>query len=139
VTRSIAVGKEPRAIVLSPNNKSVYVANAVSNSITEIDPETLTVKRTVAIPEALGLQPRALAVTSDRDFDDADEKLYAAAASRRLARPHRASTRRRTTSARADRGLLDRGPLAADDDRARAARRHRIQLERIRCSTSWAP
>ncbi|HET6164114.1 MAG TPA: hypothetical protein VFG37_10640 [Planctomycetota bacterium] len=78
VIRSIAVGREPRAVVLSPNESRVYVANAVSNSVTEIDANSLQVVRTVAIPESVGLQPRALAVTSNGDFDDTDERLFAA-------------------------------------------------------------
>jgi DNA-binding beta-propeller fold protein YncE len=78
IVKSIAVGREPRAIVLSPNQDRAYVANAASNSITEIDTRRLSVVRTVDVPETVGLQPRALMVTSDGDLDDADEKLYAA-------------------------------------------------------------
>jgi len=78
VIRSIEVGREPRAVVLSPNESRVYVANSVSNSVTEIDTNSMRILRTVAIPESVDSQPRALAVTSDGDFDDTDERLFAA-------------------------------------------------------------
>ena len=78
VIETIPVGREPRAVVLAPNGTRLYVANAVDNSIMEIDTSTFAIVRTTTLPESVGLQPRALAVTSDGDFDDSDEKLYAA-------------------------------------------------------------
>lgn len=78
VVMSIPVGAEPQAIVLSPNESRFYVANSVSNSITEINGTSLQVIRTTELPESVGLGPRVLSVTSDGDFDDSDETLYAA-------------------------------------------------------------
>lgn len=78
VVRSIAVGAEPQAILFSPNETRLYVANAGSNSITEIDASSLQVIRTTELPESAGVSPRVLSVTSNGDFDDSDETLYAA-------------------------------------------------------------
>jgi YVTN family beta-propeller protein len=46
-TRRIATGKEPHHVYLTPDEKSLMVANAASNSITFIDPRTAQVQRVV--------------------------------------------------------------------------------------------
>jgi len=46
-TRRIATGKEPHHIYLTPDEKSVIVANAGSDSLTFIDPRTAEVQRVV--------------------------------------------------------------------------------------------
>ena len=46
-TRRIATGKEPHHIYLTPDEKSVIVANASSDSLTFIDPRTAEVQRVV--------------------------------------------------------------------------------------------
>ena len=43
----IAVGKEPHHLYLTPDEKSLIVANAAGNSLTFIDPATAVVQRTV--------------------------------------------------------------------------------------------
>lgn len=45
--RRIPSGKEPHHLYLTPDEKSLLVANALSNSITFIDPRTAEVQRTV--------------------------------------------------------------------------------------------
>jgi YVTN family beta-propeller protein len=47
VTRRIAVGKEPHHLYLTPDEKSLIVANAAGNSLTFIDPATGAVQRQV--------------------------------------------------------------------------------------------
>jgi cytochrome c peroxidase len=54
------------------------VANAVSNSITEIDTNDHNIVRTVELPPQVGTFPSALAVSNDEDRDDDDERLYVA-------------------------------------------------------------
>jgi YVTN family beta-propeller protein len=46
-TRRIATGKEPHHIYLTPDEKSVIVANAASDSLTFIDPRTAEIQRVV--------------------------------------------------------------------------------------------
>jgi YVTN family beta-propeller protein len=46
-TRRIAVGKEPHHIYMTPDEKSVIVANALGDSLTFIDPRTGEIQRTV--------------------------------------------------------------------------------------------
>ena len=47
VTRHIAVGKEPHHLYLTPDEKSLIVANAAGNSLTFIDPASGAVQRQV--------------------------------------------------------------------------------------------
>ena len=47
VTRRIAVGKEPHHLYLTPDEKSLIVANAAGNSLTFIDPASGAVQRQV--------------------------------------------------------------------------------------------
>ncbi len=46
-TKRIATGKEPHHIYLTPDEKSVIVANAASDSLTFIDPRTAEIQRVV--------------------------------------------------------------------------------------------
>ncbi|MGQ2981461.1 MAG: YVTN family beta-propeller repeat protein [Polaromonas sp.] len=46
-TKRIATGKEPHHIYLTPDEKSVIVANALSDTLTFIDPKTAEVQRVV--------------------------------------------------------------------------------------------
>ncbi len=48
VTQRIATGKEPHHLYLTPDEKSVIVANAGSDSLTFIDPRTAEVQRVVS-------------------------------------------------------------------------------------------
>jgi YVTN family beta-propeller protein len=70
---TIRVGTEPWGIALTPNGKKLYVANSASNSVSVIDTATDKVIKTIF---RAGLQPRGLAITSDGDSDDNDEKVY---------------------------------------------------------------
>ena len=45
--KRIPVGKEPHHLYLTPDNKSVMVANAEGDSITFLDPKTAAVQRTM--------------------------------------------------------------------------------------------
>ena len=45
--KRIPTGKEPHHLCLTPDEKSVIVANAMSDSLTFIDPRTAQVQRTV--------------------------------------------------------------------------------------------
>jgi len=89
VGANVAVGSEPTGLALSPNNKTLYVANWVNGTVSVIDAETLTVKSTVDLNATLagsGLlgtvaarpalaHPRAIAITNDGDADDTDERI----------------------------------------------------------------
>ena len=76
VSKTIHVGTEPYALALTPNGDKLYVANARSNDISVIDTDRLKVVRMLTTEDGVGLEPRALAVTSDGDGSDKDEKLY---------------------------------------------------------------
>jgi len=76
VSKTIHVGTEPYALALTPNGDKLYVANARSNDISVIDTDRLKVVHTLTTEDGVGLEPRALAVTSDGDGSDKDEKLY---------------------------------------------------------------
>jgi YVTN family beta-propeller protein len=76
VSKTIRVGTEPYALALTPNGDKLYVANARSNDISVIDTDRLKVVHTLTTEDGVGLEPRALAVTSDGDGSDKDEKLY---------------------------------------------------------------
>ncbi|EQD31001.1 40-residue YVTN family beta-propeller repeat-containing protein, partial [mine drainage metagenome] len=58
---NIPVGQSPDAVVISPRGFTVYVANAVSNTVSVIDRPTRTVKDTIAV----GQQPSGLALSPD--------------------------------------------------------------------------
>ncbi len=59
--RPIAVGREPQAIALSPDQRMAYVVNSGSDSVTPI--ETGPRRRERAIP--VGRDPQAIAITPD--------------------------------------------------------------------------
>ena len=46
-TRRIPTGKEPHHLYLTPDEKSIIIANAASDSLTFIDPKTAEIQRTV--------------------------------------------------------------------------------------------
>ncbi len=73
VTRTILVGTEPYGLALTPNGTKLYVSNARSNDISVINTATNLVLNTVT---DVGLEPRGIAITSDGDVDDTDEKIY---------------------------------------------------------------
>ena len=47
MTQKIATGKEPHHLYLTPDEKSVIVANAASDSLTFIDPKTAQVQKVI--------------------------------------------------------------------------------------------
>jgi len=71
--KTIRVGTEPWGVALTPNGKKLYVANATSDSVSVIDTASDTVVKTIY---RAALNPRGLAITSDGDSDDLDEKVY---------------------------------------------------------------
>ncbi|MBI3928349.1 MAG: beta-propeller fold lactonase family protein [Armatimonadetes bacterium] len=75
---TVQVGTEPSAVITSPNDTMVYVANAASNTISVINANSFDVVATVDVG-AVGAFHRTLAITSDGDDQDNDEKLYTAA------------------------------------------------------------
>lgn len=72
----IAVGTEPWGLALTPNDRKLYVANSSSGSVSVIDTTTDRVVRTLY---RVGPLPRGLAITSDGDSSDDDEKVYVTA------------------------------------------------------------
>ncbi len=85
-----ATGSEPTGIAISPNGRSLYVANWGEGTVTVIDAILLTVTRTIDLNDDLVgtgdlgtvtsrpalAHPRALVVTNDGDTDDADETVW---------------------------------------------------------------
>jgi YVTN family beta-propeller protein len=65
--------RRPAALVLTPNGRRLYVANARSNSVSVIDTATDAVIKTIS---DVGPEPRGLAMTNDGDQYDDDETLY---------------------------------------------------------------
>ncbi len=69
VLTTIDVGLHPSAMVLSPDARRLYVANANSDTISVIDTEKDTVERTIDVrlfaDAPLGSAPNALAVSTD--------------------------------------------------------------------------
>jgi YVTN family beta-propeller protein len=58
--KRIPTGKEPHHLYLTPDEKSVIVANALSDSLTFIDPRTAEVQRRCAAswtPTTCGFRP----------------------------------------------------------------------------------
>jgi YVTN family beta-propeller protein len=93
VGSSVAVGSEPTALALTPNNTKLYVSNWVDGNVSVIDPLTLTVTSTIDLNATLaktgflgpdvmttsrpGLaHPRGIAVTNNGDKSDTDETVY---------------------------------------------------------------
>lgn len=75
VVGTILVGTEPYGLALTPNGTKLYVVNARSNNVSVINPATGQV---VKIINGVGEEPRGIAITSDGDTDDGDEKVYVA-------------------------------------------------------------
>ncbi len=75
VVATLLAGTEPYGIALTPNGSKLYVANARSDDVTVINTANNTLIRTIT---GVGLEPRGLAITSDGDGDDTDEKVYVA-------------------------------------------------------------
>ncbi len=73
VVGTIFAGTEPYGLALTPNGSKLYVANARSNDVSVINTATNQVIRTIT---NVGDEPRGIAITSDGDADDADEKVY---------------------------------------------------------------
>src|SRR5215470_3047473 len=73
VVDTIRVGTEPYGIALTPNGRKLYVANARSNDVSVIDTATNCVIKKIT---GVGDEPRGVAITSDGDGDDDDEKVY---------------------------------------------------------------
>ena len=73
VISTILAGTEPYGIALTPNGTKLYVANARSNDVSVIDTATNAVTRTI---NGVGNEPRGIAITSDGDTSDLDEKVY---------------------------------------------------------------
>jgi len=73
VVNTILAGTEPYGIAFTPNGRKLYVANARSNDVTVIDALSNTPIGT--IPN-VGIEPRGIAITSDGDNSDLDEKVY---------------------------------------------------------------
>jgi DNA-binding beta-propeller fold protein YncE len=75
--RPITLGGEPSALLLTPNNTRLIVANAVRNAIdvldVTVDPPVLIATRDVSVA---GTSPRALAITNNEDNSDTDEALF---------------------------------------------------------------
>jgi len=59
--RPIAVGRDPQAIALSPDQRTAYVVNSGSDSVTRIQTGPRRRERTIAV----GRDPQAIAVTPD--------------------------------------------------------------------------
>jgi YVTN family beta-propeller protein len=57
----IPVGKEPRCVTLTPDNRKAYVTNAVSGNVYVIDAANYSVKRIIAV----GAEPMGCAMTLD--------------------------------------------------------------------------
>ncbi len=90
VGASVAVGSEPTGIALTPNNKTIYVANWVDGTLSVIDALTMQSKTSVDLNASLAASgllgtvtsrpalahPRSLAITNDGDADDSDERVY---------------------------------------------------------------
>lgn len=92
--RQVAVGSEPTAVALSPNNRSAFVANWVEGTVSVVDTATMAVSQTYDLNAVLadtgylggsvsgatarpGLaHPRSIAVTNDGDDEDDDERLF---------------------------------------------------------------
>lgn len=72
VLREIPVGTEPRGIAITPNGTRLYVANHTSGTVSVIEPLTRQVVGTLQI----GGNPTAIAITNNRDGNDADETVF---------------------------------------------------------------
>ncbi|MEQ9325516.1 MAG: hypothetical protein RIF41_40500, partial [Polyangiaceae bacterium] len=94
VGRQVAVGSEPTAVALSPNNRSAFVANWVEGTVSVVDTASMTMSHTYDLNATLadtgylgnsvsgatarpGLaHPRSIAITNDGDDEDDDERVF---------------------------------------------------------------
>jgi YVTN family beta-propeller protein len=93
VGSSVAVGSEPSALALTPNNTALYVSNWVDGNVSVINPLTMKVTSTIDLnptlaatgflgpdvqttPRAGLAHPRGIAVTNNGDTSDSDETVY---------------------------------------------------------------
>lgn len=86
----VDVGSEPTGLALTPNNKTLYVANWIDGAVSVIDAPSMQKTSSIDLNKVLvetGLlgqltprpalaHPRSIAITNDGDADDADEKVY---------------------------------------------------------------
>ncbi len=63
----VPVGKEPRFVALSPDDKRAYVTSAVDGTMSVIDLTTPT-PQVVGAPVPVGLEPRGIAITPNGTF-----------------------------------------------------------------------
>lgn len=94
IGKSVAVGSEPTAIAITPNNTSLYVANWVDGTLSVIDPVSMSTAKTVDLNATLAASgllgasvsaansrpalahPRSLAISNNGDANDADESVF---------------------------------------------------------------
>ncbi|WP_146649357.1 YncE family protein [Labilithrix luteola] len=87
----VAVGSEPTGIALTPKATAAWVTNWMDGTVSEIDPETMTVQSTVDLNGALvgtGVlgqnavarpalaHPRSLVITNNKDDIEIDESIF---------------------------------------------------------------
>jgi hypothetical protein len=88
---SANVGSEPTGVALTPTGGRVWVSSWIDGTLSEVDPSTMTVSRTVDLNAALAssgilgtsvtarpalAHPRSLAITNNGDTNDNDESIY---------------------------------------------------------------
>ena len=71
VVETIDVGTEPYGMAITPDGKKLYVANARSNDVSVIDTDDNKVVRTIG---GVGLEPRGVAITGEREDGDDDRR-----------------------------------------------------------------
>jgi DNA-binding beta-propeller fold protein YncE len=86
----VRVGSEPTGIAISPTGRRIYVSNWGEGTVTELDPSSMTITRTIDLNAALAgtnylgtvaarpgiAHPRALVVTNNGNTSDDDETVY---------------------------------------------------------------
>jgi len=72
VIATIPVGNEPRGCTVTPNGTRLFVANYSDGTVSVINTASRSVVQTVNV----GGHPFAVAITNDRDKDDADETVF---------------------------------------------------------------
>jgi 6-phosphogluconolactonase (cycloisomerase 2 family) len=63
----VAVGKEPRFVAISPDDKRAYVTNAIDGTMSVID-LTLPAPQAIGAPFDVGVEPRGIAITPNGQF-----------------------------------------------------------------------
>lgn len=79
VKNTVTVGREPHAVLLSPNGSRLYVTDLATNKLFVFDaaPNKPQIVGVVDFT-SFGASPRVLSMTNDGDVDDTDETLYVA-------------------------------------------------------------